>query len=39
VDGDGKRDIAVAASYEDVGGNYDQAGYVFTGADGSCSSL
>ncbi|UCH86990.1 MAG: FG-GAP repeat protein [Dehalococcoidia bacterium] len=36
VDGDGKADIAIGATPEDVGGNADQGrAYVFSGADGS----
>jgi subtilisin family serine protease len=36
TNGDGKADIAVGASLEDVGGNSDQGrAYVFSGADGS----
>ena len=36
VNGDGKRDIAVGAPSEDVGGNTDQGrAYVFSGAGGS----
>jgi hypothetical protein len=36
IDGDGKGDIAVGASGEDVGGNVEQGrAYVFSGADGS----
>jgi hypothetical protein len=36
VNGDGKADIAVGATMEDVGGNQDQGrAYVFSGADGS----
>jgi hypothetical protein len=36
VNGDGKADIAVGASYADVGGNMNQGrAYVFSGADGS----
>jgi hypothetical protein len=36
VNGDGKGDIAVGATGEDVGGNADQGrAYVFSGADGS----